>query len=412
MSKSKTSADTNDSTNDKDKEHDHDNDNDKHIKIEWSIENEEILVEWCDVAQCYRWLHMCSNRKYNTMHMYFTIPTITLSTITGTASFAQASLPQDYQAWASMAIGAINIFIGIITTIQQYLKVSELNEAHRVSALSWDKYARNIRIELAKAPTERTDARSFLKICRQEFDRLMETSPSIPVEIVSKFRSTFKGREGSIQREIYNDLKKPDILDIIVSSDINRHHWYKDRERNNPELYAQFSTKGDNTINLKKYSGDSEDNSYYNFKNLIFNSFKRRDTFDTTISTPPANSKRNSLTNNIIQGSTFTAPPNNKPPRNDNDNNSVTKHFFTNAFDIENAAQTGVRLPTNWDISEHSATRTGNDFIPKPNITIYTESDNWDRQPNYSMDPKDSKKNKNYDNTLDNDADNSLITDN
>ena len=27
------------------------------IKLEWSPENENILVEWCDFAQCYKWLN-------------------------------------------------------------------------------------------------------------------------------------------------------------------------------------------------------------------------------------------------------------------------------------------------------------------------------------------------------------------
>ena len=27
------------------------------VKIEWSPENELIMVEWCDVAQCYKWLN-------------------------------------------------------------------------------------------------------------------------------------------------------------------------------------------------------------------------------------------------------------------------------------------------------------------------------------------------------------------
>ena len=288
-------------------------DNEK-VKIEWSIENEAILVEWCDVAQCYRWLHMRSNRTYNKLHMYFTIPTITLSTITGTASFAQASLPQDYQAWASMAIGAINIFIGIITTIQQYLKVSELNEAHRVSALSWDKYARNIRIELAKSPPERTDAKSFLKVCRQEFDRLMETSPSIPVSIVNEFKKTFKGTEGSDQREIYNNLKKPDILDIIISSDVNRHHWYVDEA--NQTKYIQSQEK------LKHYSGEIDD-SYFNFKNLMHgNSSRERkkstDSFNSYLgykSTTPNKSNRSNY-DGYFNGANFSNSSNNGKQRN------------------------------------------------------------------------------------------------
>jgi hypothetical protein len=102
------------------------------------------------------------------------------------------------------------------------LKISELNESHRVAAISWDKFSRNIRIELAKSPIERMDCGSFLKMSRQEFDRMMETSPSIPIPIVKEFISTFEGRPGSPERERFDRLKKPDICNIIetVKSDI------------------------------------------------------------------------------------------------------------------------------------------------------------------------------------------------
>ena len=133
------------------------------VPVKWSPENEKILVEWCDIAQCYKWLNTRTNNIYSRMHAWFTIPAITLSTISGTASFAQASIPAEYQTYAPMVIGSINILIGILTTVQQYLKISELNEAHRVAAIAWDKYARNIRIELAKDPQERADAGLFIK---------------------------------------------------------------------------------------------------------------------------------------------------------------------------------------------------------------------------------------------------------
>jgi len=197
-------------------------------KVEWSPENELIMVEWCDVAQCYKWMNTKAHQRFSYMHAWFTIPAITLSTISGTASFAQTSLPAQYQALAPMAIGTINIFIGILTTVQQYLKISELNEAHRVSAISWDKFARNIRIELAKNPEERMDAGQFLKLSRQEFDRLMETSPMIPENIIKEFNTKFSGRAGSIERKRFEELKKPDICNIIVSANETRHHWYLD----------------------------------------------------------------------------------------------------------------------------------------------------------------------------------------
>jgi hypothetical protein len=201
------------------------------MHVEWSPENESIMVEWCDVAQCYKWLNSRAHQKFSYMNAWFTIPAIVLSTISGTASFAQTSLPIEYQSYSPMAIGTINIFIGILTTVQQYLKIAELNEAHRVSSISWDKFSRNIRIELAKKPEERMDAGHFLKLNRQEFDRLMETSPNIPDTIIKEFNFKFQGKPGSIQRKRFDDLKKPDICDTIISANETRHHWYLELDK-------------------------------------------------------------------------------------------------------------------------------------------------------------------------------------
>jgi hypothetical protein len=224
----------------------------KEPKVEWSPENEKILVEWCDIAKCYKWLHTRAHQDYSRKHAWFTIPAIIMSTISGTASFAQGSLPVSMQTYAPMVIGSVNIFIGILTTIQQYLKISEYNESHRVSAIAWDKFARNIRIELAKHPDERSsEAGHFLKTNRDEFDRLMETSPSIPIPIVDEFLEIFSGEEVQkwykcfskkkkndhkikkqeelkARAEMFEKLKKPDVCNIIVTSDDDRHPWYKD----------------------------------------------------------------------------------------------------------------------------------------------------------------------------------------
>jgi hypothetical protein len=194
--------------------------------IEWSIENEEMLVEWCDIAQCYKWLNTRAHNRFSFLHAWFTIPTIILSTITGTASFGQTSLPENIRIYSPAMIGSVNIFIGILTTIQQYLKISELNESHRVMAIAWDKFARNIKIEISKAPLERMDAGHFIKHTRQEFDRLMETSPMVPLSVIHQFNETFIGKEGSRQWKKFKKIKKPDICDTLTSSNNYRHHWY------------------------------------------------------------------------------------------------------------------------------------------------------------------------------------------
>jgi len=218
-------------------------DNKKEKKIEWSDENENILVEWSDVAQCYKWLNARAHAKFSYMHAWFTIPAITLSTISGTASFAQSSLPTNIQSYAPAVIGTLNIFIGILTTVQQYLKISELNESHRVSSISWDKFARNIRIELSKAPHERMDAGPFIKICRQEFDRLMETSPMIAVDIVKEFNEKFKVRPNVPESKYFKELRKPDICNVIVSAERYKYGYKEADEIPPPEDSQDLAQK-------------------------------------------------------------------------------------------------------------------------------------------------------------------------
>ncbi len=188
---------------------------------EWKTEHENILVEWADKAMCYRWLHAKSHQEYSKTNTWFTIPVIIMSTLTGTANFAQDRFPEDIRPLAQMGIGAVNIFAGILTTIAQFLKISELNEAHRVSSIAWDKFYRNIKVELAKSREERMHVGHMLKMCKEEFDRLMETSPTINEKVIVQFNITFptkkiQNKESDPMDKI--EIKRPEICDELVST--------------------------------------------------------------------------------------------------------------------------------------------------------------------------------------------------
>lgn len=190
---------------------------------EWKSEHEIILVEWADKAMCYRWLHSRSHQSYSKTNTWFTIPVIIMSTLTGTANFAQDKFPENMKTYAQMGIGAVNIFAGILTTIAQFLKISELNEAHRASSISWDKFYRNIKVELAKSRDERMHVGHMLKMCKEEFDRLMETSPSIGDKIIIQFNKTFPSNKPIKHVNTENviirpDIKRPEICDELVST--------------------------------------------------------------------------------------------------------------------------------------------------------------------------------------------------
>ena len=195
--------------------------NDKN-HFSWTPEHEAILIEWADKAMCNRWLHSKSNALYSYLNAWYTIPVIVISTVTGTANFAQERVPVDYQNYFAMIVGGFNILAGIITTIQQFLKITQLNEAHRVSAIAWDKFYRNIKIELAKHPDERMEVAQMLKMNKEEFDRLMETSPNIPEKIILAFKYSFRNSD-----EIKN-IAKPEICDVLIATEKFRNKWNSD----------------------------------------------------------------------------------------------------------------------------------------------------------------------------------------
>ena len=220
--------------------------------VEWSPEHEKILIEWADKAMCYRWLHSKSNALYSNLNSWYTIPVIIISTLTGTANFAQERVPVQYQNYFVMVVGGFNILGGIISTIQQFLKITQLNEAHRVSSIAWDKFYRNIKIEIAKHPSERIEVKQMLKMSKEEFDRLMETSPNIPEKIVNDFKKNFN------RDEAFEKIVKPEICDILISTNDYRNPWYSDEnqaksmnENLKVQVAIQNKIKRVNEMNIK-----------------------------------------------------------------------------------------------------------------------------------------------------------------
>ena len=99
-------------------------------KIVWNDQHEIILRQWGEACACYRFMHHRSYLLYKDLSMKFTLPVIVLSTITGTANFAQSTLPPSIQPAAPSVIGGLNLIAGLIATIMQFLKINELMENH------------------------------------------------------------------------------------------------------------------------------------------------------------------------------------------------------------------------------------------------------------------------------------------
>ena len=196
----------------------------------WKSEEEEILRRWSDYALCFEWMHLKCRQIFKRRNTWFSIPVIIISTICGTANFAQDRFDEEHKESVVVIIGCMSLFAGIITTIYNFLQISELNEGHRMATLSWGKYHNNLKTELQKHPLDRIEPRLALKMYKDEYDRLIEVSPEILKKILKLFKTKFKKNDLIFKPDIVNRLKPTKIYtmteeereDMIKNMDYSR----------------------------------------------------------------------------------------------------------------------------------------------------------------------------------------------
>jgi hypothetical protein len=176
------------------------------MKEMWNEYHESVLRQWGEAAACYRYMHHRSFLLYKKLSMRFNLPVIVLSTITGTANFAQSSFPASMRSTVPAIIGGMNLIAGLIATIMQFLKINELMENHRTAALTHGSLSRNIRLQLSLPREERKkEGLKFVEECKAEYDRLIEQSPPIPKDILLNFEKEYP---------FDGVFTKPEILDV------------------------------------------------------------------------------------------------------------------------------------------------------------------------------------------------------
>jgi len=204
---------------------------------DWHPQQAKLLKSWAEIASSYRWMHNQAYMIYKKKNLWFMLPLIVMSTVAGTANFAQTTFPDSIRPYVPQIIGAINLFSAILTTIYQFLKISEFMESHRISSINYGKLARTITIELNLPVRDRNSGGAeCVKVSRTEIDRLIEQSPSIPRNVLIDYEHQFAGR----------GLSEPEIV-VINKVDI-----YEDQENKVAETVSEAGLKFKSAIQKMK----------------------------------------------------------------------------------------------------------------------------------------------------------------
>lgn len=187
-------------------------DSSTHEEISWNEALETLIGAEGEKCAGLAWLYSETERYYSKMNNYIALPVIVLSTLTGFISGSSGVIFGNPEV-SSIGIGGVSLFTGVLSTIGSYFAWAKRTEASRISALQYRKLQKFITTELTLPKVERIHAKDMLKMIRETVERLLETSPAVPVHIIDNYNKLFKDK---------NDVSHPEVTEGVVQIKINR----------------------------------------------------------------------------------------------------------------------------------------------------------------------------------------------
>lgn len=180
-------------------------------QFRWTTKLEKILASEGEKCHGYSWLHNRAAERYSKYNSVITLPTIVLATLSGTGTISQSYLFGNNLA-SSLIIGLMSIGAGVMNTVNSYYAWAKRSESHRIASINYSKIFRFVSVEMSLPRESRMLPKDFVKIVREEIDRLGEVSPMIPQAIRDEFKNTFEHEDSNISRpEICNGLERIQI---------------------------------------------------------------------------------------------------------------------------------------------------------------------------------------------------------
>lgn len=170
--------------------------------IHWNERLEEYFATTGERAHCLSWIHKRGEELYSFRRTYIDLPVIVLSSVVGFLSVGSESMFRG-DPMASIGLGITSLFVSVLNTIGTYYGWAKRAEGHRIAHLQYAKLYRFLSIEMALPREERMTPTDLLKTTRDTYDRLQETSPLIPPEVIRSFQVKFG-------TEKYAEISKPE----------------------------------------------------------------------------------------------------------------------------------------------------------------------------------------------------------
>lgn len=203
--------------------------------IRWTEKLEEYFASTGEKAHCLAWVHKRGEEMFSRRRTFIDLPVIVGSGIIAFLNAGSQSMFDDARL-ASISLGVGSLVVGILNTMGTYFGWSKRAEGHRISAIHYAKLYRFIAVEMTLPRDERMTPHDLLKYVKDQYDRLAEISPMVPVEVISRFKREFKK---------YSDISKPEEANGLEKITVYREAEESEDAESQPSV---SSVKGSFTI--------------------------------------------------------------------------------------------------------------------------------------------------------------------
>lgn len=185
-------------------------------RVSWNTELEDYFKDTGEKAHGRAWCHKKAEELYSNRRTFIDLPVIVGSGAIAFLNGASATLFEDPKI-SSVALGVGSFLVGLLNTLGSYYGWAKRAEGHRIASLQYSRLYRFLRIEMNLPREERMTPSDLLKYVKDSDDRLAETSPLIPQEIIREFQKKFE-KETIAKPEEANGLEAITIFQNPLTS--------------------------------------------------------------------------------------------------------------------------------------------------------------------------------------------------
>lgn len=186
------------------------------VEATWTTEREALLATWGDHALCFTWLHAQAHAYYMVLNFAMTIPVLILTVLAGTTSIGISQLQEvctETTRIINITMGCMSIVAAVLATLNNWMRVSETMEGHRVATRGWAAYRRCVLVTVGNRRDQRVRAGQVMLAARADYDRMSFASPSLPPTILRAFHVAFREATAVQRPDVVNGFQHTTVCE-------------------------------------------------------------------------------------------------------------------------------------------------------------------------------------------------------